>query len=101
MLLAPKTTLRASGFGEAGTSAAGITMARLFGVRELVLGLMVLDRLRYGVPEVTLLRLNALADGLDATALLAAGNRRKGFGAIAIAASASSTWWSMAQAAPD
>jgi hypothetical protein len=101
MLFAPRTTLRVSGFGEARDSGAGVAVARLFGVRELVLGLMVLDRLRYGVPEVTLLRLNALSDGLDAAALLAGAKQRKRLGAVATAVSASSMWWSLAQAAPD
>jgi hypothetical protein len=101
MLLAPKVTLRLAGLGSPADSATGTTVARLFGVRELVLGLMVLDRLRYGVPEVTLLRLNALCDGLDAAALLTGWKKRKGRRGVGVALSASSMWWSLAQAAPD
>jgi hypothetical protein len=101
MLLAPKVALRAAGLRGAGDSSSGITMARLFGVRELVLGMMVLDRLRYGVPEVTLLRLNALCDGLDAAALLGGWKKGKGRRGVGVALSASSLWWSMARAAPD
>jgi hypothetical protein len=101
MLLAPRCALRASGLRGAADANGGTTVARLFGVRELVLGLMVLDRLRYGVPEVTLLRLNALCDGLDAAALLGGWKQRKGRRGVGVALGASSLWWSMAQAAPD
>jgi len=77
LVLAPETTLRLAG-GIHEVTGPGRLLARLFGLREMVLGGVVLERLRYGLPEAPLLYLNAACDAGDATLIAGAlGSRHK------------------------
>ena len=101
VLVAPRAALRTGGYAGAAESAAGVSVARLFGVRELVLGAMVLERLRFGVPEITLLRMNAICDGLDAAVITTGPRGSMKLVSLFTALSATSAWIAMAQSTPE
>jgi hypothetical protein len=87
-----------------GDNPSATLMARFFGVRELLLGAMVLERMRFGTPETTMLRFNAMCDGLDSAVLLTSGpgeSRIRELLTASTAAAASVAWTVLAQAAAD
>ena len=81
VLIAPDLSLRIAGVGDAITPSERF-FARLFAVREMVLGGIVLERLRFGVPEAPLLYLNAACDAGDALVILRSLRHRRRLGRL-------------------
>lgn len=103
-LVAPRLTMRAAGLASNAGRSTSIA-ARLFGAREVVLGVMVLERLRFGTPEATLLRFNGMCDAMDAIVLAGAGgnaeSRWRELLSASTASLAAASWFALAQSSPE
>ncbi len=93
-LVAPRMSARLAGINT--DDSAARAFFGFFAVREVVLGLTVLDRVRAGYPSSTLLRINALCDAGDFAVLASAARRPDGIGRLAlsipVAGSVAAAW---------
>lgn len=101
-LLAPRTTSRLFGFPTDHDNGTARAMGRLFGVRELVLGALVLSLHEDSRVARTVFQLNACVDAGDAASMAAALVHRDGIDRAAlmtlvVALGAAAAWTNLAQ----
>ena len=100
ILVAPKLAARIAGI-DSELTPTGRLMLGLVGIREVVLGAAVLERVRAGYPSAALLRLNALCDGGDFVILACSIRQRRRLGRVLLglpmSAAVALAWVAMAR----
>ncbi|HEV3123118.1 MAG TPA: hypothetical protein VG266_00905 [Candidatus Dormibacteraeota bacterium] len=100
-LLAPDLSGRIIGFPRGHLNGSSRAMGRLFGIREIVLGVLTLDAVRRNPAERRIYLANAAADGADGLVFAAAllgrqGIPRAAVGSLALALPVAATWLKLA-----
>lgn len=98
VLAAPQVARRVFGFPAAHVNASAVAFARLYALRELVLGLQLWRETDDGTPRLDTVRWNTIVDGVDAAMMwwLVATRRDLGRGPATVAVFASvvtAQWW--------